>query len=460
MLSGTISETDSRGANMRDTKAMQTRLNFMQIDPVVAGLLRSHKDFILRELPAVLDRFYEHLSKEPGAHAFFRSRDHMTSAQNAQIRHWATILDATFDEAYERSIQRIGETHHRIGLDPRWYIGGYSILISGLLSVIAEKIPAPAKPVAGAKGPQDVRTALQIAVTRVALLDMDLAISVYLEAGEKDLRELADTVVQMATTVASTTKELESAAGNLSNTAKLSTDQTNTVAAAAEQASANVRAVAAGASELSASIQEIGRQITTSAKMAHTAVATVATTSKQITDLSQAAGQIGTVVDLITNIAQQTNLLALNATIEAARAGEAGKGFAVVAQEVKSLASQTGKATAQIGAQISAIQAATSEAVRAVNTISDAISQMNNITTTIASSIEQQGAATTEIATNVQEAAQGTEEVASNTTGLINAAGQTNTAATQVARSAVDIASMATKLRKVAEGFGAKTKAA
>ncbi len=443
---------------MRDTKAMQTRLNFMQIDPVVAGLLRTHKDFILRELPAVLDRFYEHLSKEPGAHAFFRSRDHMQSAQNAQIRHWATILDATFDETYERSIQRIGETHHRIGLDPRWYIGGYSFLVSGLLSVIAEKLPPPAKPVA--KGQQDVRTALQIAVTRVALLDMDLAISVYLEAGEKDLRELADTVVQMATTVANTTQQLESAAGNLSSTAKISTDQTNTVAAAAEQASANVRAVAAGASELSASIQEIGRQITTSAKMAHTAVATVATTSKQIMDLSQAAGQIGTVVDLITNIAQQTNLLALNATIEAARAGEAGKGFAVVAQEVKSLASQTGKATAQIGAQISAIQAATSEAVRAVNTISDSISQMNNITTTIASSIEQQGAATTEIATNVQEAAQGTEEVASNTTGLINAAGETNTAATQVARSAVDIASMATKLRQVAEGFGAKTKAA
>ena len=442
---------------MRDTKAMQTRLNFMQIDPAVAGLLRTHKDFILRELPAVLDRFYEHLSKEPGAHAFFRSRDHMASAQSAQIRHWATILDATFDDTYERSIQRIGETHHRIGLDPRWYIGGYSFLVSGLLNVIAEKLPVPAKPVAGAK---DVRTALQIAVTRVALLDMDLAISVYLEAGEKDLRELADTVVQMATTVANTTQQLETAAGNLSSTAKISTDQTNTVAAAAEQASVNVRAVAAGASELSASIQEIGRQITTSAKMAHTAVATVATTSKQITDLSQAAGQIGTVVDLITNIAQQTNLLALNATIEAARAGEAGKGFAVVAQEVKSLASQTGKATAQIGAQISAIQAATSEAVRAVNTISDAISQMNNITTTIASSIEHQGAATTEIATNVQEAAQGTEEVASNTTGLINAAGETNTAATQVARSAVDIASMATKLRQVAEGFGAKTKAA
>jgi methyl-accepting chemotaxis protein len=79
-----------------------------------------------------------------------------------------------------------------------------------------------------------------------------------------------------------------------------------------------------------------------------------------------AAQKIGDVVSLINDIASQTNLLAPNATIKAARAGEAGKGFAVVASEVKSLATQTGKATEEIDAPITSMQAATGEAVRAI----------------------------------------------------------------------------------------------
>ena len=84
-------------------------------------------------------------------------------------------------------------------------------------------------------------------------------------------------------------------------------------------------------------------------------------------------------MDLINDIASQTNLLALNATIEAARAGEAGKGFAVVATEVKSLADQTAQATDDIGAQIAAIQSATSEAVTAIASISGTIKTVDEI---------------------------------------------------------------------------------
>ena len=147
--------------------------------------------------------------------------------------------------------------------------------------------------------------------------------------------------------------EMRTTSQSMSATAEETSAQTAAVATAAEQASANVEAVAAAAEEMAASVNEIGRRVQDSARIAGTAVEQARKTDDRITELSQAASRIGDVVNLITSIAEQTNLLALNATIEAARAGEAGRGFAVVAQEVKQLASQTAKATSEIGDQIS-----------------------------------------------------------------------------------------------------------
>src|SRR6185369_16126147 len=107
-------------------------------------------------------------------------------------------------------------------------------------------------------------------------------------------------------------------------------------------------------------------------------------TDSRITVLSQAADRIGDVTKLMTTIAEQTNLLALNATIEAARAGDAGRGFAVVAQEVKALAAQTAKATGEIGAQISGMQAATHDSVAAIKEIGGTIERIAEIAGSIA----------------------------------------------------------------------------
>ena len=124
--------------------------------------------------------------------------------------------------------------------------------------------------------------------------------------------------------------------------------------------------------------------------------------------LSSAAQKVGDVVSLISRIAAQTNLLALNATIEAARAGEAGRGFAVVAQEVKTLATQTAKATQDISGQIAEMQEATDLSVDAIDKIQKKISEVEHISTIIASAVHEQGAATQEIARNVRSAAAGT----------------------------------------------------
>ncbi len=196
-----------------------------------------------------------------------------------------------------------------------------------------------------------------------------------------------------------------------------------------------------------------------SSRIASDAVRQAEQTDNRIAALSKAATRIGNVVKLITDIAEQTNLLALNATIEAARAGEAGKGFAVVAAEVKTLATQTAKATDEIGAQISEMQAATRELVSAIKEIGSTISRISELATAIAWAVEQQSTTTHEIARNVDHAANSTARVAANIGDVNHAAGETGTASSRVLKSAKVLSSEGTKFKQAVETFLANVRA-
>jgi len=194
--------------------------------------------------------------------------------------------------------------------------------------------------------------------------------------------------------------------------------------------------VATGAEQLSASVDEISQQVSHAAEMAGQAVEQAQRTGRIVTGLSDQAAQIGAVLSLIAGIAAQTNLLALNATIEAARAGEAGRGFAVVASEVKTLAAQTGRATEKIRQQIASTQAATREAVDAIDTIQSTIRALDAASSTIAAAVEEQSAVMREMSGTMQTAAQDVSAISGGMTTIARASGRADRATRQVRETA------------------------
>jgi methyl-accepting chemotaxis protein len=435
------------------------RKQFMLITADVAAILPEVWQAILPSLPEILDDFYTHLTAVPTLATMVGEQ--VPRLKAAQTKHWERLFSGRFDDAYVAGIRTIGLTHNRIGLEPRWYIGGYNFVQQQLIRILVRKFRW---------SPKKLDAAIR-ATTAAINLDVAMAISIYQEAmiEERDARTVRvdeithafeTTATKIVETVSSAAGELQSTAQSMSVTAEETNRQSMAVAAASEQAATNVQTVASAADELSVSVNEINRQVAESTAITQKANAEAERTNVTMKSLAAAAQKIGEVVGLISEIAQQTNLLALNATIEAARAGEAGKGFAVVASEVKSLANQTAKATEDITAQVSEMQSVTENAVQAIQTISETITEINAISDLIAAAVSEQGNATREIAQNTQQAASGTQDVSSNISGVTQASSETGSAAQQVLEAAGTMSTQSATLREVVEKFLTDVKAA
>lgn len=450
---------------VQDTNDVQNRLSFMLLDDDARRALREVAPQIKAALPEVLKGFYAHLSKWPQVSKLFPNTSAMEHAAQKQADHWTIILNADFSNDYVTSVRRIGAIHARIGLEPRWYIAGYNFIVQAVIGKIAEFCFSDPKQLAAS---QARFKRLSGAFTRAAMLDMDFAISIYLEEGDKEKKRLMDeiadgfdkSVAGIVNAVASAASGLEGTAREMSSIADSTSQRSITVSAAAEEATANVTVVAASAEEMGKSVQEIAGQVSHASQISNDAVTTAQETNSTIHSLSKAAEKVGEVVKMISDIAAQTNLLALNATIESARAGEAGRGFAVVAAEVKSLATQTANATEDIARQIQEMQTITRQSVDAIANIQTKIDDMNNVSMAINAAVEEQSAATQEIARNTQEAAQGTQEVTSHIVSVQEGATQTGTQATKVVESSEELGRQAEGLRAAVSEFLTKIRAA
>ena len=281
----------------------------------------------------------------------------------------------------------------------------------------------------------------------------------------------------------------------MANVAHQASDISDRVAAASEQLSAQVEQVSRGAemqrdrvestasamSEMNSTVLEVARNAGQAAEQGDStrasaqegaviveqvvsAITNVNKTAIRLqevmTGLGGQATNIGSVMNVISDVADQTNLLALNAAIEAARAGEAGRGFAVVADEVRKLAEKTMQATQEIGSNITAIQQSTqasisevSEAVEGVSKatelanasgealkgIVDIASATSSIVAAIATAAEQQSATSNEITQAIDE--------------INRIVGETSEGMIQSSQAVQDLSRMAQELKRVLDNL-------
>ncbi len=444
------------------------RLQFARIDGPTRDALRQLRPLLRTELPIILDQLYGHMREWPAAWRHFQGNESLIAhVKEKQTEHWLTIAEGTFNQRYMDSVTKIWRIHAKLDLSPSFFVGGYSFIASGIYNSIMRTY-APRGLAALSTRWQAQILGMIDAVNRASLLDLGIATEIYVTASEETKRdtlnglatELGDVVLTVVNSVAAKSEELEATARAMAQIADNTSARSTNVSAAAEEATSSVSVVATATDQLGASVSEIADQVNHSAKIAADAVGRAQQTNDTIESLSKAADKIGEVINMISDIAEQTNLLALNATIESARAGEAGRGFAVVASEVKSLATQTAKATEDIAVQIQDMQSITRQSVDAISSIRETINEMSQVSTAINAAIEEQSATTREIARNTEEAASGAQDVSRNIVEVLDAAKETGAAVGDVVSASEELGRQATMLQDEVSSFLERIRAA
>ena len=407
------------------------RLTAYGLDDEARARLQRLWPILEPHLPAAIDAFIASASAIPQIAATFAT--HHARIRELELAHHRHLLSGRFDNDYAEYCQYSAREHVAIGVEARVRLNSGCVVMRRMVDVIARRYWYSAKTVA----------ACTKLVTQAIMCDAALTSTLHLKLAASSRmsrrKQIDQAIADFSGAIGAVMEAIKEASGSLASTsAGLQQAASETLgrmasASTALAATSECVAIAVPASEeLSQSITEIGGQTHRGLDMARTTVSEAERTSHAIRSLDEAAKHIGSVVELISNIASQTNLLALNATIEAARAGESGKGFAVVASEVKQLASQTSHATSEIAAQVTEIQDATKRAVSEITSIASTIQSLTGITTSIASAVEEQSISARQIASSMQTAARNTVHTAEEIKAVEQVARRGAEAASQI----------------------------
>ncbi|MCY1646481.1 methyl-accepting chemotaxis protein [Caulobacter sp. SL161] len=454
------------GTAMNQDYAIGERTAFMGIDDKARSALRDLRPVIRAEIGKALDSFYGKVRATPETRKFFSDDRHMNAASSRQQAHWGVIAEGQFSDDYVQAVRAIGQTHARIGLEPRWYIGGYAVVGDHLVRAVIDSMwPRGLL----AKGGSDRAGEAVAALVKAIFLDMDFAISIYLETLENERQRLeaeqkaararqehvvtllAEALDRLAAGdllaridgevcsefeklkgdfnhavelldqamcgvggategIRSSTEEISVAADDLSRRTEQQAASLEQTAAALDEITATVRRSAAGAKQAQEVVAGAKTEAERSGSVVNQAVAAMG-------EIETSSREIGNIIGVIDEIAFQTNLLALNAGVEAARAGEAGRGFAVVAQEVRALAQRSADAAKEIKALINTSTKQVEAGVALVGQTGDAlrgivskVAEIDELIAQISVSAQEQSGGLHEVNTAVNQMDQVTQQ--------------------------------------------------
>ena len=440
---------------------LSERLAYIGLDSKAMAALRTSRPVIDKEIAGVLDEVYTQIRSNSKTKNLFSDSSRMDWAKSRQVEHWGRIAQGDFGEHYASAVNTVGKVHARVGLEPRYYIGSYALIVERLIGKIVEK--SWPKGIFGKPAPGlDELTGQISGVVKAALLDMDLAISVYIDSSEemrkaaeakaleneRKAAEIRDSALQMIGEALSgladgdltqrLTGELpeefaklgadfDVAAEHLSDFAlqiKAISAETassaNEIMAGSQDLSNRTEQQASALEETAATTEELAASVKSSAQASRQAVSyadearAVAEEGGKIVGhavdamarIEQASAKITEITSVIDEIAFQTNLLALNAAVEAARAGDAGKGFAVVAAEVRTLAQRSSEAAKDIGGLISTSTVEIGQGVKLVREAGSTLVRIVDASTKVLGTVSEISTATAEQANGIDEMAQ------------------------------------------------------
>jgi methyl-accepting chemotaxis protein len=452
---------------MSNEDTLAERLSFIKIGPETEADIRSVKSLIMRDLPGALDSFYAQVQAFPHPKSFFTDQAHMAAAKNAQLSHWDAIASGRFDQDYARAVTAVGKAHARTGLEPRWYIAGYALILESLVASVIEA-RWPKSGFGGGKRATAKQVAAELgAVIKAALLDMDLAISVYVETSEI-ARKAADDRASAATNEAvlsavgdalgaiadgdltyrigdelprdyerlredfngaldrltDTLSHVQANAGHINTGADEIAQASDDLSRRTEQQAASLEETAAALDEITATVkrtalgaEQANKAVSVANDVARDSGEVVGQAVSAMSEIEKSSLKISQIIGVIDEIAFQTNLLALNAGVEAARAGDAGRGFAVVAQEVRALAQRSADAAKEIKALISASSQQVGQGVNlvgktgvALQSIIAKVTEIDRLVSEIASSAQEQSTGLHQVNTAVNQMDQITQQ--------------------------------------------------